>query len=72
MSKTNNEKTVTLNEGREKSLIRRHPWVFSKAVLKADDDIKKGETVRVVDSKNNFLCYGLYSPESQIFPLMRM
>ncbi len=66
MSKTNNEKTVTLNEGREKSLIRRHPWVFSKAVLKADDDIKKGETVRVVDSKNNFLCYGLYSPESQI------
>ena len=66
MGKTNNEKTVTLNEGREKSLIRRHPWVFSKAVLKADDDIKKGETVRVVDSKNNFLCYGLYSPESQI------
>ena len=66
MSKTNNEKTVTLNEGREKSLIRRHPWVFSKAVLKADDDIKKGETVKVVDSKNNFLCYGLYSPESQI------
>ena len=66
MSKTNNEKTVTLNEGREKSLIRRHPCVFSKAVLKADDDIKKGETVRVVDSKNNFLCYGLYSPESQI------
>lgn len=66
MSKTNNEKTVTLNEGREKSLIRRHPWVFSKAVLKADDNIKKGETVRVVDSKNNFLCYGLYSPESQI------
>ena len=53
MSKTNNEKTVTLNEGREKSLIRRHPWVFSKAVLKADE-------------KNNFLCYGLYSPESQI------
>ena len=37
MSKTNNEKTVTLNEGREKSLIRRHPWVFSKAVLKADE-----------------------------------
>lgn len=66
MSKTNNEKTVTLNEGREKSLIRRHPWVFSKAVLKADDDIKKGETVKVVDLKNNFLCYGLYSPESQI------
>ena len=71
MSKTNNEKTVTLNEGREKSLIRRHPWVFSKAVLKADDDIKKGETVRVVDSKNNFLCYGLYSPESQIAVSLR-
>lgn len=66
MQQKENYKIVTLNEGREKSLLRRHPWVFSKAILKADDDISMGQTVKVVSDKGQFLCYGLYSPNSQI------
>ena len=59
-------KTVILNEGRDKSLHRQHPWVFSKAIKEASDDIKMGESVKLVDVNNNFLAYGLYSPKSQI------
>lgn len=57
---------IILNEGREKSLQRHHPWIFSKAIAKVLGDYEKGATVTVLDSQNNFLCYGLYSPESQI------
>lgn len=58
--------TVILNEGREKSLLRHHPWIFSKAVKSADESLQMGQTVKVVDSRDNFLCYGLFSPNSQI------
>ncbi|MGN1280841.1 MAG: class I SAM-dependent rRNA methyltransferase, partial [Succinivibrio sp.] len=55
-----------LNEGREKSLLRHHPWVFSKAVASVRGDLKKGDCVEVVSQSGEFLCYGVYSPESQI------
>lgn len=58
--------TVILNEGREKSLLRHHPWIFSKAIQKADESLKMGQTVEVVNQAGEFLCYGLYSPNSQI------
>ena len=58
--------TVVLNEGREKSSLRHHPWIFSKAVKSADESLQMGQTVKVVDSRDNFLCYGLFSPNSQI------
>lgn len=58
--------TVILNEGREKSSFRHHPWIFSKAVKRADESLQMGQTVKVVDSRDNFLCYGLFSPNSQI------
>lgn len=58
--------TVILNEGREKSSLRHHPWIFSKAVKSADESLQMGQTVKVVDSRDNFLCYGLFSPNSQI------
>lgn len=58
--------TVILNEGREKSLLRHHPWIFSKAIQKADESLQKGQTVEVVNQAGEFLCYGLYSPNSQI------
>lgn len=58
--------TVILNEGREKSLIRHHPWIFSKAIQKADESLQMGQTVEVVNHAGEFLCYGLYSPNSQI------
>lgn len=58
--------TVILNEGREKSLLRHHPWIFSKAIQKADESLQMGQTVEVVNQAGGFLCYGLYSPNSQI------
>ena len=41
--------TVILNEGREKSLLRHHPWIFSKAIQKADESLQMGQTVEVVN-----------------------
>jgi 23S rRNA (cytosine1962-C5)-methyltransferase len=57
---------LNLKPGREKSLLRRHPWIFSGAVASLQGEPKSGETVRVVDSRSNFLALAAYSPESQI------
>jgi 23S rRNA (cytosine1962-C5)-methyltransferase len=61
--------TVQLKPGREKSVLRRHPWIFSGSVFKVKDSgspIQLGETVDVLDSQGNFLARGAYSPHSQI------
>lgn len=64
--RANNVATIILNEGREKSLLRHHPWIFSKAIQSTDDSLQMGQTVEVVNQDGDFLCYGLYSPNSQI------
>ena len=57
-------KTVRLHPGRERSLLRRHPWVFESAIAKGGGDA--GETVRVVSSNGDFLAWGAFSPASRI------
>lgn len=57
---------IYLNVGREKSLKRKHPWVFSRAVNKIKGKPLLGDTVDIFDSKDNWLARGAYSPESQI------
>jgi 23S rRNA (cytosine1962-C5)-methyltransferase len=57
---------LTLKPGREKSLLRRHPWVFSGAVLRVDGDPQRGQTVDILSDKRQFLARGAYSPVSQI------
>jgi 23S rRNA (cytosine1962-C5)-methyltransferase len=57
---------LTLKAGREKSLKRRHPWVFSGAVEKLEGDAKAGDTVDVRSSDGELLAIGAYSPHSQI------
>ena len=57
---------VILKAGREKSLLRRHPWIFSGAIQQADRDIESGETVDLLSSKKEFLARAAYSPVSQI------
>ncbi|WOH38290.1 class I SAM-dependent methyltransferase [Thalassotalea fonticola] len=57
---------IMLNPSREKSLLRRHPWIFSKAVNKIIGKPLSGETVDIYDSKGNWLAKGAYSPQSQI------
>ncbi len=57
---------IYLNVSREKSLLRKHPWVFSKAINKIKGKPMLGETVDIFDSKGKWLAKGAYSPESQI------
>ncbi len=58
--------TLVLKPGREKSLLRRHPWVFSGAVERADQPGDAGETVKLVASDGRFLAWGAFNPSSQI------
>ncbi|MCK8537976.1 23S rRNA (cytosine(1962)-C(5))-methyltransferase RlmI [Yersinia ruckeri] len=55
-----------LAKGREKSLIRRHPWVFSGAVERIEGKPLPGETIDIMDSQGKWLARGAYSPESQL------
>jgi 23S rRNA (cytosine1962-C5)-methyltransferase len=57
-------KTIRLREGKERSLLKRHPWVFAGSVDKGGGD--SGETVRVEASDGRFLAWGAYSARSQI------
>ena len=57
---------IYLKVSREKSLLRKHPWIFSKAINKIKGNPQLGDTVDVYDSKDNWLARGAYSPESQI------
>lgn len=58
--------SLTLQDSREKSLKRQHPWIFSKAVLKVNGKPADGQTVAVYSSKGEWLCYAAYSSQSQI------
>ena len=57
-------KTITLRDGKERSLLRRHPWVFQGSVAKGKAD--PGETVRVESADGRFLAWAAFSPSSQI------
>jgi 23S rRNA (cytosine1962-C5)-methyltransferase len=57
--------TLVLKSGRERSLLNRHPWVFSGAV-KDLPQAENGEIIRVTDNHNNLLGYGFFSTNSQI------
>src|SRR6185503_20074716 len=57
---------VLLKPGREKSLLRRHPWIFSGALQQADLAIASGTTVDLLSSEKQFLARASYSPNSQI------
>lgn len=52
--------TITLKKGKEGSLLRFHPWIFSGAIMKMDDGIAEGDTVRVLSSEGAFLAVGHY------------
>jgi 23S rRNA (cytosine1962-C5)-methyltransferase len=57
---------VYLRPGRDKSLRRRHPWIFSGAVDRVEGEPGLGDTVAVVAANGDFLAYAAYSPASQI------
>ena len=57
---------MILAKGRERSLLRRHPWIFSGAVKTVTGSPEAGEILEVVDSSGNFLAHAAYSPSSQL------
>ena len=57
-------KVITLRDGKERSLLRLHPWVFQGSVGTGKADA--GETVRVESSEGRFLAWAAYSPSSMI------
>ncbi|OGA35551.1 MAG: 23S rRNA methyltransferase [Betaproteobacteria bacterium RIFCSPLOWO2_12_FULL_64_23] len=59
-------KQLILKPGREKSLLRRHPWVFSGAVARVQGDPEAGDSVALRAAGGEFLAWAAYSPASQI------
>ena len=57
-------KSIRLKEGKEKSLQRRHPWVFDSAIAQGAADA--GETVRIESHSGQFLAWAAFSPTSRI------
>jgi len=57
---------ILLKAGREKSLLRRHPWIFSGAVERVDGAPLSGDTLPVRDASGNFLAWAAYNVSSQI------
>ena len=53
-------KTIILKKGKESSLLRFHPWIFSGAIQAIDDDVEEGDTVRVLSHDKQFLAVGHY------------
>lgn len=59
-----NVKQAILLYGKEKSLSRRHPWLFSGALKRVEKGVQEGDVVRVFSNKGDFLCVGLWQSGS--------
>ena len=57
-------KTICLRQGKERSLQRRHPWIFESAIARGGADA--GETVRIASFDGQFLAWAAFSPASKI------
>jgi 23S rRNA (cytosine1962-C5)-methyltransferase len=57
---------IVLKAGREKSLLRRHPWVFSGAVARIDGKASAGDTAHVVANDGSFLALAAVNPDANI------
>ena len=58
--------TIVLKRGRDKSIKRRHPWLFSGAIERVTGDPQTGDTVVVRSADGETLALAAYSPASQI------
>ncbi len=57
---------IILKPGREKSILRRHPWIFSGSVAQVRGNVERGGIVNVFSSKKEFLGRGSFHPDSSI------
>lgn len=51
-------KTIILKKGKEDSLQRKHPWVFSGAIYNADETLQEGDVVRILTANGDFIAVG--------------
>ncbi len=58
--------TIFLKKGRDQSVRRRHPWIFSGAIERVASTVTAGETVQVMSPDGSCLATGSFSPRSQI------
>ncbi|HVY05706.1 MAG TPA: class I SAM-dependent methyltransferase [Burkholderiales bacterium] len=59
-------KRIVLKSGREKSLLRRHPWVFSGAIARTAGSVSPGDTVQIVSVDGKFLAMAAANPDANI------
>ncbi len=57
---------LVVKAGRERSLLQRHPWLFSGAIARVDGEPQMGDTAIVVGADGKFLAQAAFSPTSQI------
>jgi 23S rRNA (cytosine1962-C5)-methyltransferase len=57
---------IQLRNGRERSVLRRHPWIFSGSISKVHGTPSLGETIDVLSHDGQWLARAAYSPHSQI------
>ncbi|KAF7599593.1 MAG: 23S rRNA (cytosine(1962)-C(5))-methyltransferase RlmI [Candidatus Dactylopiibacterium carminicum] len=57
---------LTLAPGKERSVMRRHPWIFAGSVAKVAGRSRPGDTVEVYNDRGQFMGRAAYSPDSQI------
>ncbi len=57
---------IRLKPGRERSILRRHPWIFSGSIARVDGQPESGGTVEITDHNGEWLARAAYSPHSQI------
>ena len=57
-------KTIYLRKGKEESLLRYHPWIFSGAIQRMDDGLEEGDVVRVLTSSGDYIATGHYQQGS--------
>jgi 23S rRNA (cytosine1962-C5)-methyltransferase len=57
---------LVLKAGKERSFIRRHPWVYATAIAKLQGNASSGDTVEIVSSNGDWLARAAYSPNSQL------
>lgn len=57
---------ITLKAGKERPLLRRHPWVYATAIDRVDGKVYPGCTIFIYSAEGRFVAKGSYSPRSQI------
>lgn len=59
-------KCVVLKKGKERAIAHRHPWIFSGAIQRIDDDIPDGSIAPIADHAGTILAWGYINRASQI------